>query len=367
MTTPVSDVATLPGTLAELETLARGRVEAPVWEYLDAGCADELTLEANRAAFDGLQLHPRVLRDVSAVDTALELFGRRLEHPILVAPTAYHRLLHPEGEAATARGAAAAGALLTLSTFSTTPLEAVAAEAAAGWWFQLYVQRDRDITRRIVERAVRAGAGAIVVTVDTPVLGARDRERRAAFGLPEGMRPECLPDTAGARPHTWIEGSIYSALLDPALTWQTIDWIRGVAGVPVVLKGILSPDDAARAATSGVGAVIVSNHGGRNLDTVPATLEALPGVVAAVDGRLPVLLDGGIRRGTDVVKALALGARAVLVGRPVLWGLAAGGAEGVRRVLEVLKFELASALALCGTPRLADVDRNALWTPPAHR
>ena len=361
MTTPPA-VATLPGSLQEIEALARTRVEPGAWLYLDAGAADEVTLRRNRSAFDGIRLAPRVLIDVSKLDLSTTLLGQSLAHPVMVAPMAYHRLFHPGGEAATARGAAAAGAAFVLSTFSSTSLDEVAGAARAGFWFQLYVQRDRGVTRAVIERAEAAGARALVITVDTPVLGTRERERRSGFQLPPGLSIEPLAGLAGADlGHQVAAGSIYSPLLDPSLSWESLAWIRSVCRLPIVLKGVLSPEDAAQAVSAGAGALIVSNHGGRNLDTAPATIEALPRVAEAVAGRIPLLLDGGIRRGTDIAKALALGASAVLVGRPVLWGLAAGGEEGVRRVLELLRLELEAAMALLGTPGLADIGPQVIW------
>lgn len=312
------------------------------------------------------------------LDTSTTLLGTPLSHPILLAPVAAHRLYHPEGELETLRGAAAGEALHVQSTMSTVSVEEVGAaargavargEAARGavagadvpspWWFQLYVQRDRDFTADLVARAEAAGASALVLTVDTPTLGARDRDRRG------GLPPASYPNLRGL-PEVEDDGTpahrrIFLPRFDPTFSWETFAWLLGVARTPVVVKGVLRPDDAARAVEAGAAAVIVSNHGGRNLDTVPATVDALPGVVAAVGGRVPVLVDGGIRRGTDVAKALALGAAAVLVGRPFVWGLAADGADGVRLVIEMLRTELEMAMGLLGTPTLADLTEDALW------
>lgn len=369
MRTPAdqSTEALVPGpvTLADYEELARQRLPAMVYNYFAGGAGDELSLRRNRAAFDELLLSPRVLRDVSRLDTTLELFGAELAHPILLAPAAYHRLAHPEGELATARGAGAAGATLVVSCLANTTIEEVAAAAGGPLWFQLYVQQDRCVTRDLVQRAEAAGCAAICITVDTPVLGSRYREVRDRFGLPEGLDRANLRGSKGATASHVGDSGLYSEVLDAALTWAGIDWIRSFAKVPILLKGILAPEDAALAVEHGVAGIIVSNHGARNLDTTPATIEALPGVVEAVDGRLPVLLDGGVRRGTDVIKALALGARAVLVGRPYLWGLAAAGAEGVAGVMKLLRTELLAAMALCGRPALAAIDRGVLWPGPA--
>jgi 4-hydroxymandelate oxidase len=308
-------------------------------------------------------LLPRVLRDVSRLDTRLSLLGTEMPFPILVAPTAYHRLADPEGEVATARGAGATGATLVVSSLSTTAIEEVAGAATGPLWFQLYVQTDRGFTRALVERVTAAGCKAICVTVDTPVWGARHRETRARFALPPGLdRPNLRPlgEQAAKADHLPKDGGIFHTLLDPTLTWREIEWLLSFARVPVLLKGILAPADADLAARAGVAGIIVSNHGARNLDTVPATVDALPGVIEAAAGRLPVLLDGGIRRGTDVLKALALGADAVLLGRAVLWGLAAGGSDGVAAILRLLARELEMSMALCGCRNLAEIDRATL-------
>lgn len=347
--------------LEDFEEVARQRLDAMTYAYVAGGAGDEISLRRNRAAFDALLLKPRVLRDVSRIDTTVELFGRTLLSPILLAPAAYHRLLHPDGELATARGAGAAGVPLVVSSLSNATVEEIAAVAAAPLWFQLYVQTDRAFTRDLVQRAEAAGCEAICITVDTPVLGSRRREIRAGFRLPEGLDRANLRGREGATAAHFDESGVYSAVLDAAMTWEAIDWVRGFARVPILLKGILAPEDALLAVEHGVDGIIVSNHGARNLDTTPATIEALPHVAAVVDGRLPVLLDGGVRRGTDVVKALALGARAVLIGRPYLWALAAAGPQGVETVVELLRTELVAAMALCGLPSLAAIDGAALW------
>jgi 4-hydroxymandelate oxidase len=289
-------------------------------DYVAGAAGDELTLRWNRDEFQRVKLRSRVLVDVAALDTSVRVLGHTLPHPVLIAPTAYHRLIHPDGEVATARGANAAKALMTISSFATASVETITTAANGPTWFQLYVQPDREFTRGLVERAEAAGCSAIVVTVDTPVLGARNRETRSSFALPEGIQRENLIgiSAGAAAAHRPPEGEIYTAVLDPRMTWKDIEWLRSITTLPVVLKGIMDAEDARRAADAGASALIVSNHGGRNLDTVPATITALPRVVDAVGDRLPVLLDGGIRRGTDVLKGIALGDRAVLIGRPVL-------------------------------------------------
>ncbi|WP_414663526.1 alpha-hydroxy acid oxidase [Horticoccus sp. 23ND18S-11] len=351
-----------PADVFDYEQLAPGYMTAMAWEYAAGGAADELTLRWNRESYERMRLRPRVLVDVSQLDTRLTLFGRELPHPILLAPTAYHKLAHAEGEVATAKGAGAAGATFVLSTSATATIEEVAQAATQPLWFQLYVQPDREFTRALVRRAEAAGYRALVVTVDTPVLGPRYRETRAKFTLPPGVERANLRGlntaTGGHRPG---EASIYSALLDPRLTWKEIEWLRGETRLPVLLKGILTAEDAARAVEVGAAGIIVSNHGGRNLDTVPATIDALPEVVARAGGRVPVLVDGGIRRGTDILKAIATGATAVLIGRPYVYGLAVGGADGVARVVNILRREFEMAMALTGRTSLSQIDSTVLW------
>jgi 4-hydroxymandelate oxidase len=357
-TTPPPNVC-----LQDFEEAARAAMSDMAYQYVAGAATDETTLRWNREAFGRLRLRPRALVDVSKLDTRVRLFDQELSLPVLLAPTAYHRLFHPEGEIATARGASEAGATLVVSSFATTAVEEMAKETKQPLWFQLYVQNDRGFTRHMVERAEAAGCRAIVVTVDTPVVGSRNREERVRFDLPQDFQ---LPHLKGLKTsvadHRPPERVVYSAMLDPTLNWKDIEWLRSFAKVPVVLKGILDPEDADRAVKAGASGIIVSNHGGRNLDTVPATIEVLPGVIEKVAGRVPVLVDGGVRRGTDVLKALALGAQAVLIGRPYVYGLAAGGAAGVTRVVDILRRELEMALALSGRPTIAAVDRSVLWT-----
>jgi len=359
-----------PVSLFDFEPLAKAKMSHAAWEYVNGGAADEMTVRWNREAFDRMRLKPHVLVDVTKLGTRVTLFGQEMPFPILLAPTASHRLVHPEGELATVKGASAAGATMVVSTLSNTSVEEIAAAAKAPLWAQLYVQADRGFTRSYVERVEAAGYRALCVTVDTPVSGARNREQRANIALSPGVEyPNLKGLRAGAseevRAHAERrESSIFSSLLSADLTWKDIAWLKSFARVPVLLKGILNPDDAERAVKEGVDGIIVSNHGGRNLDTVPATADALPHVAERVAGRVPVLMDGGVRRGTDVVKALALGATAVQIGRPYLYGLAASGAEGVAHVARILQKELEMALALCGRPQLRDIDRSVLWAAP---
>src|SRR5688572_27613392 len=352
-------------SVADFEKAASGRMTRMSYEYVNGGAADEQTLAWNQSAYRDIKLRQRVLIDVSKIDTSIRLFGRVLAHPILLAPTAYHKLVHPDGEVATARGAMTAQATMIVSSFATVKIDELArAVPGAPLWFQLYVQPDRGFTRALVQRAEAAGCQALCLTVDTPVLGARNREARAAFKLPEGMTRANLEDLAGgvaSASHRPPEGAIYSAVLEPRLTWKDVDWLRGFAKVPVLLKGVMDPDDAKRAVEAGVSGLIVSNHGARNLDTVPATVTALPRVAAAVRGRIPILVDGGIRRGTDVLKALALGASAVAIGRPYLYGLAVDGSAGVSQVVSILRTEFEMAMALTGRTSIEAIDGRVLW------
>ena len=350
--------------LFDFEAAAREKLSAMAYDYYRSGSFDEITLEENHAAYDRLRLRFRVLRDVSERDLSIELLGRRISMPMLIAPTAFHRLAHPDGEAATARAAAAAGTIMTLSTLSNCSIEEVAAAAAGPLWFQLYVYRDREATRELVGRAEAAGYSALVLTVDAQVWATRERDVRNRFHLPAGMRMANLMtsglDSIEAHDSDSGLGRYVASLFDPTLAWSDLEWLAGISQLPLVIKGVVDPEDARRAVDHGAAAVIVSNHGGRQLDTSIATIDALPAVAEAVDGRIPVLVDGGVRRGTDVVKALALGARAVLVGRPVLWGLAVNGEEGVAQVLDILRKEFDVALGLCGCRSCAELDRDLL-------
>jgi 4-hydroxymandelate oxidase len=348
--------------LMRFEPLARRRLSKMAYDYVRSGGGDEISMRENRAGFERLQLSPNVLVDVSQLDTRVNLFGSELKSPILLAPVAYHRLYHAEGELATARGANAAGAAFVISTFTTTSIDEIARNTQQPIWFQLYVQRDRSFTKDMVQRAVAFGCKAVCVTVDTPVLG--NRYGQLSFGLPKTM--ECvhlrgLDLKSPITGHKTQRSGIYDALFDPSFKWRDLEWLRSIAGVPVLLKGVLSPADGKRAVECGADGVIVSNHGGRNLDTVPSTIDALPRVVEGVGGRIPVMLDSGVRRGTDVLMALALGAKAVLIGRPYVYGLAIGGAKGVERVISILRDELERAMALTGRRSLAEIDASVLW------
>lgn len=348
-----------PALLRDFEVEARRRLDSAVFDYFAGGADDEVTVQENEAAFARLGLVPRVLRGGGQPNLETGLLGSLVSMPILIAPTAFHRLAHPEGERATARAAAAAGTILIASMASTVAIEDVAAathrEIADGGpdiWFQLNIQPDLGFTRALVRRAEDAGCKALVVTVDAPVFGNRERDLRNGFtDLPDGLCCENMRESRNGTEPSPVRAIVFS----PELSWEQVDWLRNTTTLPIVLKGIAHPDDARIALEHGVSAIVVSNHGGRQLDTVPATIDLLPPIVAAVEGRVPIVLDGGVRRGTDVVKALALGAQAVAIGRPVLWGLAVAGADGVSRVLEILREELTRALVLCGCRSLQDV------------
>jgi 4-hydroxymandelate oxidase len=355
-----------PPRLVDVSDFAREaprHMSAMSWEYMSAGAGDELTLRWNRESYDRIRLRTRVMVDISKLDTRVTLLGREHHLPILLAPTAYHRLVHPEGELATVRGAGAAGVTLVVSSNANTTLEEIGAAAKGPLWFQLYVNPHSDFCRELIRRAAAAKYEALVITVDQQVSGIRSREARSGFTLPPGIERanlRGLPIASGAQRPS--EASIYSAVLDPTLTWKEIRELGAITKMPLVIKGILTGDDAARALDAGAAAIIVSNHGGRVLDTVPATIDALPEVVARVQGRVPVLVDGGIRRGTDILKALAFGASAILIGRPYLYGLAVNGADGVARVVNILRREFEMAMALTGRTSLKAIDSSVIWT-----
>ena len=362
----------LPSGLASLgdhERHARQVLDDPTWAYLFGAAADELTHGRNIEAWSELELIPRVLRPLAGGHTRIELLGRERPHPILVAPMAFHRLAHPDGELATALAAAALGAGLVVSTQASCRLEDVAGTFLPGedrgpLWFQLYLQPDRAFTLDLVQRAEAAGYEALVLTVDAPVQGARDRERRAGFRLPAGVRAVNLDGLRSPPPTRLLaaQSALFDDLLLHAPTWDDVSWLRSVTRLPVLLKGVLYADDARLAIEHGISGLIVSNHGGRTLDTAITTAAALPALVETVQGRVPLLVDGGIRRGSDVLKAMALGASAVLVGRPVLHGLANAGAQGVAHVLRLLRDELEIAMALTGCRTLADAGKVPMAT-----
>jgi 4-hydroxymandelate oxidase len=339
-----------PVNVWDYERLAEERLDPGAWGYYAGGSGDETTLRENVAAYGRWALRPRVLVDVAGASTTTTVIGQELALPVVVAPVAFQRMAHPDGELGMARAARDAGTVLCLSTMTTTPLAEVAAQGC-GRWFQLYVFRDAGVTRELVDQARQHGFTALVLTVDTPVLGRRERDLRTGFTI----APEIGVASLG---HGGVTPAEAFAMVSPSVTWPDVERLALESGLPVLLKGIHTGDDARLAADHGAAAIVVSNHGGRQLDGVPATIDLLPECVEAAEDRLPVLVDGGIRRGADVVKALALGARAVFAGRPFLWGLAVGGEVGARHVLQLLQDEVKLALALLGCSSPADVRRE---------
>ncbi len=333
-----------PVNLAEYEMLAREKLHLSIFDYVSGGANDEVTLRENRQAFERIQILPRVLVDVSQRDSSTTILGQTVSFPVMVAPMALQKMNHPEGEIAVTRAAGAAGVIMILSTLGSSTIEEVAAAATGPLWFQLYF-RDREVSQELVQRAEDSGYKVICLTVDVPQLGRRERDVRNNFML------------LGAGGAAGQPGP------DASLNWNDVDWLRSITHLPIVLKGIHRPDDALHAVEHGAAGIIVSNHGGRQLDTVPAGIEMLPEIVDAVGHQIEVYMDGGIRRGTDILKALALGARAVLLGRPILWGLAADGEAGARRVLDLLRAELDLALALSGCPTVQGIDRSWIRLP----
>ncbi len=353
-----------PINVADFERVASEKLDAGTLGYFAGGAGDEVTLRDNVAAWGRWRLRPRMLVDVSEVKTEVELLGGPASMPLLVAPIAYQRLVDPEGEIGMARAAAQAGTVMCLSTLATTrPSELAAAVPGGRRWFQLYCFRDEAVTQALVDEAAGSGFEAIVVTVDAPRAGNRERDRRTGFKIPEGLGVPSVAAAIGVERELTIAETF--ALMNPALGWSELERLASRCGLPLLVKGLLTAEDAELAVAHGAAGVIVSNHGGRQLDRVLATGDALPELVAAVAGRVPVLVDGGVRRGVDVAIALALGADAVLVGRPALWGLAAAGAAGAGRVLELLGEELELALALCGCASPAELTRAHVQRAPA--
>jgi isopentenyl diphosphate isomerase/L-lactate dehydrogenase-like FMN-dependent dehydrogenase len=344
----------------DYEELARQKLSQSFFDYIAGGADDEITLRRNREAFEEIELRPRALVDVSKVDLSTTVLGERVEMPLLLAPVAVQRLAHPEGELATAKAAAAASTIMTLSTMASASIEEVAEASDGPKWFQLYVHPDRNVSKRMVQRAEAAGYKAVCLTVDVPRLGRRERDFRNRFDYPPGVAHRNyigeveLPSLEIGAGESALNASA-DVLIDPSLTWDVIDWLRSFTSLPVIVKGVMTAEDAQLAVDHGASAIVVSNHGGRQLDGAPASIAVLPEIVTAVQGRCEVLLDSGIRRGTDVLKALALGANAVLIGRAYIWGLAVGGEKDVTQVLSMLRNELELAMALCGCRSISDV------------
>jgi 4-hydroxymandelate oxidase len=350
-----SDSAAEAFNLFDFEGLARQRIPHPAYEYIAGGAADEITVRWNREAFDALAIRPRVLVDIERIDTSVELFGQRLPFPVLLAPTAFHRLVHPDGEVETARGASAGEALFVVSSLSTRRVEDISRAMTQPWYFQLFDigKRRREFLMGLLETLKATGCQGLVVTADAPVTGVRNRSERAHFSLPQDFETPYYPDRTARK-------QVGGLPVSGSSTWADLAWLRSKTALPIMLKGVLHEEDAKLAVKAGMDGIIVSNHGGRELDTVPATITVLPRIIKAVGNRVPVLLDGGVRRGTDVLKALALGARAVLIGRPYLYGLSVGGAAGVAQVLGILRGEFEMAMKLSGRRTLAEIDRAVI-------
>lgn len=348
----------------DYETRAKASLAEMAYDYYASGSWDEITLRDNCTAFERLAIMPRVLVDVSKVDMKVTLFGDQISMPIIVAPTAFQALANPDGEKATAKAAQQAGTIMTLSTLSNYSLEDVAGAAGGVKWFQLYVYKERSITIELIERAERCGYKALVLTVDSPLLGRREKDVRNKFRLSDQFR---LGNLAGRNidnlPND-IDGSglahYIATLYDTTLNWEHVEWLRSITKLPIILKGILRADDAVKAVEHGASAIVVSNHGGRQLDSAPATISVLSEVVHAVGGKVPVLFDSGIRRGTDIFKAIALGASAVMTGRPILWGLACDGETGVLNVLEMFRSELQLSMQLAGCPTIDSIRADSV-------
>ncbi|MFD1744297.1 alpha-hydroxy acid oxidase [Rhizobium helianthi] len=347
--------------LADYERHFHKMVDPAIAAYISGPAADGFSRARNRDQFQRYMLMPKVLADLREATAASTLFGVDLAYPIILAPTAYHQLVDPHGEVATAHAAGLTKTWMTVSLLSSVSLEQIAASATAPLWFQLYLQADRAESLVLARRAEEAGYAAIVVTVDAPVTAMRNEQQRAGFVLPPSIRPVNLDGLTGAAPVRAVSGSpVFQGMLRQSSRWEDIAWLREQCRLPILLKGVLNAEDAERAIALGIDGIIVSNHGGRVLDSLPSALDVLPAICGRVAGRIPVIADGGIRRGTDIVKALALGARAVLVGEPVLHALAVGGADGLAHMLTILQTEFEAAMAVIGCATLADIDHSVL-------
>lgn len=357
------DTNSSPVTIADIEKIAAEKIPGFAFDYYSSGADDEITLRENSKAFDRILLNYRVLVDVCTRDLSATVLGEKISMPVIIAPTAFHRLAHPEGELAVARAASAEQTIMTLSTLSNSGVEEVARETNLPLWFQLYVFKDRGVTRELVAKAEKAGCKALVLTVDAPLLGRRIRDVRNRFNLPDGIVVKNLePFMKEILPRQQDSGiaGYFARNLDPSLSWKDVDWLRSITRLPVIVKGIICTEDAMLAVENGVDGIVVSNHGGRQLDTCRATIDALPGITEAVSKKILLLMDGGVRRGTDVVKAIALGADAVLIGRPVIYGLGYDGENGVRKVLDILRTELDLAMALCGCRSIGEIKKSLI-------
>jgi len=379
-------------SVADLRAISRRRLPGGVFDYIDGGAEDEIAMARNIRAFRRLEFHPRVLQAVGETDPSTMLLGAPLAFPLVLAPTGFTRIAHPEGELAVARAAQRAGIPYALSTLGTRSIEEVAAVSSGRLWFQVYVWRDRGLVEEMVARAAAAGYEALCLTVDATVIGRRERDVRRGFTLPPKLGLETIIDGILHPSWTWAfarsepikfanvtgesvgDGTDAVSLaeyvngqFDPGLSWRDLEWLRSVWDGPIVIKGIQAVEDAVVAATEGADAIVVSNHGGRQLDSAPATLDLIPPIVDAVGDRLEVVVDGGVRRGADIVKALALGARAAMAGRAYLYGLGAGGERGVDHVLAMLDADVRRTMALIGAATVADLgSHHVSWRPPGH-
>ena len=363
------DIATAAFDMAEVEQLARELLPVEIYDFFAGGADDELTLHENVSAWNRLRLRPHTMRDVSVVDTSTEVLGSHVSAPIMVAPISFQKLAHPDGEAATAEGATRANSIMVVSTRTTVPLDQVSAVAPnAPRWFQLYILKDRGWTEEMVGRATALGYRALVLTVDAPIVGRRRRDENNSFVLSDRIRPAHLPAVSSPDSDVGLAPDLYSfgasTEHDPSVVPGDIAWLKELSRLPVVVKGLLRSDDAKECVDAGASGIAVSNHGGRQLDSVVPTAEALPEIVEAVGDRAEVYVDGGIRSGTDVLKAVALGATATMIGRPALWGLTIDGANGVARVLRGLGRQLEVAMALCGARQIEDLTPDLVT--PAH-
>lgn len=352
-----------PVSISDFEILAKEKLSQMAYDYYSGGANDEITLRENEVAFKRIFLKYRVLVDISKRDLSVEILGQKISMPVMIAPTAFHKMAHEDGETAVARAAKVSDTIMILSTLSNSDVEDVAKENPGGVWFQLYVYKDRGITRELIKRSEEAGCKAIVLTADAPLLGARYKDVKNKFTLPEGITVKnLLPAKKEKLPNVDDSGlsDYVQKFLDPSLTWKDIEWIKSITKLPLLIKGIACKEDAVLAIKHGADGIVVSNHGGRQLDTCRATIDVLPEVAEAAGDKLDVLIDGGIRRGTDVIKAVALGAKAVLIGRPVIWGLAAGGENGVKSVLEILRNEFDLAMALCGCDSVKKITKDLI-------
>jgi len=354
----------------EYEAAAKAKLPKMIYDFYANGAYDEITLKENREAYDRIRLRYRILRGVGKRDLSTTFLGHKISMPIIIPPVAFQGMVCEEGEVATARAVAKADILMTLSTLSNTTIEDVI-KAADGHpvFFQLYIYKDREATRELVQRAEAAGAKALVLTVDAPLWGKREKDVHNHFTLPDGLQLKNLVSKMKELPKAAKDSgsgleAYVTSYFDSNLTWKDIDWLRSITKIPLVVKGVARGDDAVCAVDHGVDAIIVSNHGGRQLDTSSATIDALTEVVEAVDGAVEVAVDGGVRRGTDVLKALALGAKVVQIGRPIIWGLANGGTDGVTKVLEIIRKEFDLAMALAGCTNVSEIKRNLIREAP---